>query len=119
MKRLQFSLSTLFIAVTLAAIVAFLWSRFVTPNITGVALDGGDIVFHIADDAAQKLFPDAPYYHALPGDSNADFHHNTYVSVPFDVAATAIAIVIALMFAAGVAWTKLAKRWAKATACQS
>lgn len=109
MSKLRFSLSTLFIAVTISAIGVFLWVRFVAPNVTGVSMSGGDIVLHVGDEVVRKMLPDNEYLKSLA--ENPDVHfHDAYVKIPIHVVAISLILAFGFVGAVRLTWPKIAKR---------
>lgn len=109
MSRQRYSLSTLFIAVAVIAIGTFLWTRLAAPNITGVSLNGGDVVLHLGDDIARKMLPDNPYLNSLANDPNV-FFHDAYVKVPIWGAAIALILAFGTVVVVRLTWSKIARR---------
>lgn len=111
-KRLRFTLSTLLIAVALVAIGTFLWLRFLAPNITGISVKDGNVVFHLSDEAGREMFPQDPYSSALAAEPEAMFH-DTYIAVPAYVVISSLALACAFVVAVRLTWTKLARRMSR------
>jgi hypothetical protein len=95
---LRFRLLTLLLLTTVVAVGLTLWSRFVRPNIAGVSLQGGTVLFHMTDEFTRGQLSRYPELNPLypEVDEGFVFHHDSYISVPLVGLATGIAVLAGL-----------------------
>ena len=112
----RFRLLTLLFLTTVVAVGLTLWLSFVKPNIHGVSLQGGTVVFHMTDEFTHSqlsLYPELhPLFPAM--DEGIVFRHDSYISVPLVGVVTGLAVLAGLAigtyYVSRVLWNDFSKR---------